>query len=373
MRQPYILLVDDNPKNLQILESFLVQQNYQTAFAENGRKALEMAANTQPDLILLDIMMPEMDGYEVCAKLKENPKTEEIPVIFVTALSDINHKIHGFKQGGLDYITKPFQKEEVVARIRTHLTVHQQKSELQLLNHELNLMNEELEKANATKNKLFSLIGHDMRGPVNNIINLIKLLLEDAIDEEERKELLNETLRSIQGTHGLLENLLYWSRAQKGELEFFEEELIVGETVEEVLYTLNSIIINKNIHVKLDIEPGQYTLTDRSMLMVVLRNLITNAVKFSHYGGTVTIRCVAENEKYKVTVEDNGVGMSEQDILKIMDPLVTHTTRGTGNEKGTGLGLIICKEFIEKSGGEFVIESEPEKGSIISFTLKILK
>ncbi|MDO9510169.1 MAG: hybrid sensor histidine kinase/response regulator [Bacteroidales bacterium] len=369
MQQPYILLVDDNPKNLQILESFLMQQDYRTAFAENGTQAIIMATTSMPDLILLDIMMPEMDGFEVCSKLKENPETAEIPIIFVTALSDINHKIHGFKRGGIDYITKPFQKEEVLARIRTHVVMHQQKTELIELNEELLKTNIELEKANHTKDRLFSLIGHDMRGPVNNIINLIKLLLEDAIEEKERDDLMHETLRSIQGTHDLLENLLYWSRSQKGELVFFPEELMVDDTINEVLFSMDSLIANKGIQIIQDYQGGQYARADRSMLMVVLRNLLTNAVKFSHENGKITIQSIKDGDTVRITISDEGVGMSEDVLQKILDPLVTYSTRGTRHEKGTGLGLVICREFIEKTGGNLIIQSKVGEGSRFSFNL----
>lgn len=369
--QPYVLLIDDNPKNLQILNNFLREQNYRTAIAKSGEAALTSVLIDKPDLILLDIMMPLMDGFEVCQRLKDNPETADIPVIFVTALTETNNKLKGFQVGGVDYITKPFHKEEVVARIETHLTLKRQKDELQRLNRELEDINKKLMAANESKDRLFSIIGHDMRGPLSNILNLLRLLDDDALTPEERKELIEESLRSLRYTYDMLENLLFWAKSQKAELVMNPEPLQLSEIVEENIVLMETLVRDKGIIVSQDIDEGLVVLADRNMLNIILRNLISNSIKFSNTGNVVKIFGSREAGKALISVKDEGIGMSQETQIKIFQRREGYSTRGTDQEKGTGLGLTLCIEFIRKMGGAYFVESEEGKGTTFSFTLPL--
>lgn len=369
--QPYILLVDDNPKNLQILNNFLREQNYRTAIAKSGEAALTSVLIDKPDLILLDIMMPIMDGFEVCQRLKDNPETASIPVIFVTALTETNNKLKGFQVGGVDYITKPFHKEEVLARIETHLTLKKQKDELVRLNRELESMNQKLLAANESKDRLFSVIGHDMRGPLSNILNLLRLLDDDALSSTERKELIEESLRTLRYTYDMLENLLFWAKSQKAELTMSPEPLLIGQVVEDNLVLMESIARDKGIILQHDAPNDLLVMADRNMLNIILRNLISNAIKFSKAGGAVTVKASKEGSKALISVTDQGVGMSQEAQIKIFQRKESYTTRGTAQEKGTGLGLTLCLEFIHRMGGAYFVESEEGKGTTFSFTLPL--
>ncbi len=368
---PLILIVDDFPKNLQILGNILRGNNYRTAFARSGQIALDSIKEEKPDLILLDIMMPEMTGFEVCKILKANPDTEDIPVIFVTALNEMDKKIEGFKVGGVDYILKPIQQEEVFERIKTHLLIRKQQKEVLELNKRLQESNEELHLINNTKDKLFSIIGHDLRGPLSNINNLLKLILDGVLDKDEREELLNETMKSVKLTYDLLENLLFWAKNQRNEIDFHPTETIISTIIDDNIALQDSIARDKNIRLRAEYIPGVHVFADRHMLNIILRNLISNAIKFTHEGGQIAVIMTQKEDKVKITVKDDGVGISPENLDKIFNSYENFTTRGTRLEKGTGLGLILTKDFIEKNGGKLHIISQMDKGSEFSFTLPL--
>lgn len=369
----YILLVDDNPKNLQILSAFLREKNYRTAIAKSGEIALEAIKTDCPDLILLDIMMPHMDGYEVCQRIKNDPISQHIPVIFVTALTDTFQKIKGFEVGAVDYITKPFQKEEVLARIENQLTIGRQQIELTSLNEQLLSINEELHKSNNTKDKLLAIIGHDMRGPLSNIQSLLRLMLEDALSAEEREDLIKETLKSVRFTHDLLENLLFWAKTQKGDIDSFPEALNLDSIVEETLFLLENAIKDKDHKVLSFIDASIEVWADRNMLSLIIRNLLANAIKFTPDNGKIVLTASTNLEEATVVVKDNGVGISEENLSSILSNQQPFSTRGTNMEKGTGLGLILCKSFVERIGGKFEIVSVVNQGTEISFTVPLMK
>jgi signal transduction histidine kinase len=369
--QPFILLVDDNPKNLQILNNFLRDSNYRTAIAKSGEAALESISMERPDLILLDIMMPVMDGFEVCHRLKDNPYTRDIPVIFVTALTETNNKLRGFHAGGIDYITKPFHKEEVLARIENHLTIRRQAWQLYELNSQLSESNEKLRSAINSKDKLFSVIGHDMRGPIGNLQRLLQLLLEDALEPEERDEMIRESLKSLRYTHDLLENLLFWARSQKSELSNQPEVFRLDDAVIENVLMLDAVAKDKGQILRHDVPANILVYADRNMVNLIIRNLLTNAIKFTHDGGIIEVKGEIQQSKALVMVKDTGVGFSRDNQKIIFQDKKTCFTHGTRGEKGTGLGLALCIDFIGKIGGTYFVESKENHGTVFSFTLPL--
>jgi two-component system sensor histidine kinase/response regulator len=361
---PVILIVDDNQRNLMVLGAMLRKLNAEITEAQSGQEALGIIEKSIPDLILLDIMMPRMDGLEVCAIIKSNPLYKDIAIIFISALDSTTDKIRGLEAGGVDYITKPFQKEEVLARVKTHLTVQYQQKALEKANKDLRL-------ANATKDRLFSIIAHDLLGNVSNVSNVLKLLTEMVISPIEQQEFLHAASGTIKNTHSLLKNLLFWAKSQRNEIDYNPHNINVSIVVNDNIALMKSQIKEKHLVVNNHIPEGYICFADENMLSTIFRNLISNAIKYSFEKGTINITYTETNEDFLFCVEDTGIGIPDENLPMIFDTYSSFSTPGTNYEKGTGLGLILCKEFVEKQGGKIWVESQPEKGSRFSFTIPV--
>jgi signal transduction histidine kinase len=241
------------------------------------------------------------------------------------------------------------------------------------LNEQLLTINEELHKSNNTKDKLLAIIGHDMRGPLSNIQSLLRLMLEDALSAEEREDLIKETLKSVRFTHDLLENLLFWAKTQKGDIDSFPEALNLDNLVEETIFLLENAIRDKDHKVLSFIDASIEVWADRNMLSLIVRNLLANAIKFTPDKGKIVLTASTNSDEATVVVKDNGVGISEENLSSILSNQQPFSTRGTNMEKGTGLGLILCKSFVERIGGKFEIKTLLEQGTEISFTVPLVK
>ena len=352
-----ILLVDDNLQNLKVLGNMLQETGYHLLFAKNGIQALEAVKKRKPDLILLDIMMPDLDGFEVCRQLKQNVQTHDIPIIFLTARVEQEDIIKGLELGAVDYVTKPFNHKELISRVKTHL-------ELKAAREELTLKIEELNQANATKEKLLSIISHDLVNLFNSLMNLSALLTEHEkllSVEQKNKYLLMISQSSNQGYH-LLRNLLDWLRNQMGTLKIIPTTVSLKPLVERNIEFLSSQAKNKNITLSSTINPEVIVLADQNMLDTVIRNLLANAIKFTSSNGEVKIFAQKQATTMEISVVDTGIGIKPEDLQQIFQSS-HYTTIGTGNEKGTGIGLNLCKEFVEKNAGKIGVESEVGKGS----------
>jgi two-component system sensor histidine kinase/response regulator len=364
---PDILIVDDVPANLKILESILTSEGYKVRPVTNGRMALQVAKKEKPDLILLDIMMPEMNGFEVCRRLKENPDFIDIPVIFISALNDTNDIVKALNHGGVDYITKPFQAEEVIVRVKTHLKLYLQKKEL--LDQGL-----ELQKINAEKDKFFSIIAHDLRSPICGLLGLTQLLVDELpyLTIEQVQPIAQGLRNTTSKVFDLLEDLLEWAKIQRGIIPFNPQfEKLLPIAVESLTMLQESANV-KEIEIENIIPDELNVFTDRNILLTIIRNLISNAVKFTNQGGKITLSAhMASNKMVEISIQDSGIGMSSELIEDLFRIDVNSGRRGTSGEVGTGLGLIICKESVEKNGGELYLESIVGKGSIFRFTVPI--
>lgn len=357
--RPVILIAEDVPRNMEVVCSILRKEGYRLAMAGNGRKALDMAPVVKPDLILLDIMMPELNGYEVCRKLKENPQLSEIPIIFLSARADTEDIVQGFDYGAVDYVTKPFKSKELLARVRSHL--------------ELKFARESLKSLNATKDKIYSIIAHDLRDPLQ-ILMLSSEMLDthyDAMTEEKRRDYIRRFHNNARYLSALLENLLFWSRAQSGSLEISPSALDLFRLVADSLLPLKENAANKQIELISRVPPGIRVFADKNMVLTVLRNLISNAVKFTGRGGAVVVDALRPSAEHLVQLRviDNGVGMTPEVLEGLFRLESLHVSSGTANERGTGLGLALCKEFVEKNNGKLEVVSTPGSGSTFTVTL----
>lgn len=352
-----VLIVDDVTKNIQLVANFLKQAGYEINFAVSGKAAINHVKRETFDLILLDIMMPEMDGFEVCKILKSKSETSEIPVIFLTAKTDIDSVTKAFQAGGIDYITKPFNKAELLARVQTHLKMQQQKRNLKELN--------------ATKDKFFSIIAHDLRSPLNQLLGLSEILQKEIESERINDVIMLANLINDSAKSGrlLLENLLEWSRSQTGSININPEVLDLLKITNEVVMLYENNAKQKNIIIKLKIKKSKTAFADGNMLKTILRNLLSNSIKFTNAGGKINLEVNSANGMVIYSVSDNGIGIGDDDIDKLFRIDVNPKTIGRSKEKGTGLGLILCKEFVEMNAGKIWVESEFGKGSTFKFSL----
>lgn len=352
-----ILIVDDIPDNLRVLGGILKEEGYKIRPVLNGELALQVAEKEKPELILLDIMMPAMDGYEVCRRLKANPELKDIPVIFISALNDTNNLVKAFESGGVDYITKPFQAAEVTIRVATHLKICRQ--------------NAELRELNATKDKFFSIIAHDLRGPIGNMMSISEMISENGkVDNETLFTFLEMQKELSQETYQLLENLLIWARSNTNRIEFEPAMLDLNSLIKESIEGVKLQALKKNIIISDLTEIKFETFADENMISLVLRNLLSNAVKFTPQGGNVSIYANSEPDQSTIiSVKDTGMGIPPEMLEKLFRIDVNNKRYGTDGEASNGLGLLLCKEFVEKHGGKIWAVSEEDKGSEFRFSI----
>ncbi len=352
-----VLIIDDVPENIQLAANILDKAGYEIAFASDGKSALTQVKHIAADLILLDIMMPETDGFTVCRQLKNDPETADIPVIFLTAMSEHESIVRGFEVGGVDYITKPFNDKELLARVKTHLS--------------LKHANEQLKELNAAKDKFFSIIAHDLKSPFNTLINGTRYLKDyyDKMDKDTLDMIIDELHKSSKNMFLLLENLLEWARSQSGNISYKPEILNLYEIINGIVLLFTRNLNNKNIRIVNAVDPNLSVYADMNMIQTVLRNLCSNAVKFTPDGGTICFISSDKGNFVEITVSDTGIGIPEEDMGKLFRIDSKYSRLGTAEERGTGLGLILCKEFVEKNCGTIHAESESGKGSRFVFTL----
>lgn len=364
-KTPTILIVDDNANNIKVIAVTLRSQNYKLVIATNGKNAIEMVEKTRPDLVLLDIMMPGMDGYETCEIIKSKKENENIPVLFLTALSEKENIVKGFDAGGVDFITKPFNKDELISRVKTHI-------DLKLTRDELEDTTKHLAELNSLKDKMFSIIGHDLRSPLGSVKMTLEFLAQSATGScpEEFKSTLDLMVKTTDEVFNLLENLLGWGKSQSGNLSLEPEEINLYDLVNSV-YLLNKGNISlKNIRFIQEIEEEATVFADLNTLKIVLRNLFSNAIKFTPDKGAVKISSKSvDGNKVQITVQDTGVGIPAENLSKLFDSKKHITTYGTNKESGSGLGLKLCSDFINRNKGEIKVESEEGKGSSFMITL----
>jgi two-component system, sensor histidine kinase and response regulator len=373
-----VLIVDDVPRNLEILGSLLSDAGFEISVATSGMQAITAANAAPPALILMDVSMPEMDGYAACERLKANPLTAEIPVIFLTAHSGESEILRGFEAGGVDYVTKPFKTPELLARILTHLELNRSRERIMQQNHELKEMNEKLalseeslRLANSMKDKFLSILAHDLRNPVSSFYQITDIILtgDYRLDEETKHNFLKLLHESASGLRDLLENLLTWARSQTGRIDFKPYQHHLAPAALESASLIAPNARQKSITIHSEIADDVMAYFDDNMVGTIFRNLISNAIKFTNEGGTITLSAENQGDFLAVSVSDTGIGLTVADLGKLFRIDVPHTSIGTGKEKGTGLGLILCREFAERHGGTIRAKSESKKGSVFTFTL----
>jgi signal transduction histidine kinase len=352
-----VLIVDDLLDNISIVESILKLEGYTTSHRFNGKQAIEDLEENDYDVILMDIMMPVMDGYEATTLINSNPKTKDIPVLFLTAKADIDSISKAYKTGGVDFITKPFNRLELIARVKTHINIQRQRKELIELN--------------ATKDKFFSIISHDLRSPFNSIIGLTDILSNElsTLNQDEIVNIAQTIHKSTKDTYFLIDNLLEWSKSQTNRLVTKPIKFNIINNIMDVITLLEGQALMKSIVFKQELPSEIQVYADQRMIETTIRNLVSNAIKFTKPEGEVKISIEDKNESIQVNIEDNGVGMTEEQLSLLFKVNTGFKSKGTMNETGTGLGLLLCKDFIERNNGSISVTSKVNQGSKFSILI----
>jgi two-component system, sensor histidine kinase and response regulator len=357
-----VLVVDDITKNLQVIGTMLRNAGYAVTPATSGAEALKGIRVRVPDLVLLDLMMPEMDGLEVCRRLKADPLTEPIPVIFLTASNEMEHLVQGFEMGAVDYVTKPFNPPELLARVRTHL-------ELKHARQRLREMNEE-------KNEFMGIAAHDLRNPLSAIRGYAEMVVEDgqalvkgAVSNltacgqglEASGQRIGETAARMAE---MVQNLLDANRIERGEMQLHLACTDLAAGVAAVLETQRTRAVAKQQSLHWQNEAGAVlVLADATVLTQVVENLVSNAVKYSPPGKDIFVRLKKHAQGARVEVQDQGPGLSAEDQKKLFGKFARLSAKPTGGEHSTGLGLSIVKKMVEAMNGKVWCESEPGRGA----------
>jgi signal transduction histidine kinase len=390
-----ILLVDDASNYLRFLSTRLAERGYKARGVTSGQMALTVARAALPDVIVLDVKMPEMDGYEVCQHLKADARTREIPVIFLTILDDVPDKVKAFALGGVDYLTKPFEIEELIARIENQLTIRHLQRRLQVQTQQLQQLNvllqqeirnrdrvlnqlqqaetnlrEALEREkelNQLKSRFVSMVSHEFRTPLGTIQSAVELLEHYDWTPEEREERFHQIYTAVQHMTRLLEDILLIGRADAGRVNFHPTLLdlnqFCSDLVSEIKQTLgaqhNLNFVSRCSH------PQGYL--DKQLLRQIFTNLLSNAVKYSPLGSTVLFELTCEDGQVIFQVTDEGIGIPLEDQPRIFE--FFHRAVNVGGIPGTGLGLSIVKRWVDYLDGTITFRSEVGSGTAFKVTL----
>jgi len=362
-RVPNILVVDDTPANLLLLTGMLTQSGYKVTAVSAGKLALQTAKHDPPDLILLDVMMPEMNGYEVCKRLKTDEQLAEIPVIFISALDDTMDKVKAFQVGGVDYITKPFQLREVQARVATHLELHRQ-------SHLLQESYEQLCRLEELRDNLVHMIVHDMRTPLTSIKGFLQLLdtVEGQTMSEDGREYVTIATEATDNLIELINSLLDVSKMEAGEMTLDLGECNLMDIIREVMGKVESLRENRQFTIEAPEKPVT-VLGDAGLLARIIQNLLGNALKFTPDGGCISVGLESDERSVRVYIRDSGPGIPHESLERIFEKFGQVTSRQNQQQYSTGLGLTFCKLAVEAHGGSIGVDSEVGKGSTFWFII----
>jgi signal transduction histidine kinase len=420
-----ILIVEDSPTQALELQYFLENNHFQADIAFNGEEAWEKIQKEQPHIVVTDVVMPGMDGFDLCQKIRQNPDTKTLPLILLTQLSDPHDVIRGLECGANNFITKPFKEDLLISRIEyilinqemrkhqsgemgveiffsnqrhfitsdrlqiidlllsTYDSAIQKNIELEQLNLKLKMMKEEIEERNADlqnlndqKNELLGIAAHDIRNPITVIKGYADLLLSYSEGNltPEQKEMIAIIQKNSQFMVHLLSDLLDISAIESGKLNLSLQNMDLVPIIQENL-DLNRLISNqKKINLTLKAEKDlPLILFDKSKIQQVLNNLISNAIKYSFPESEVVISVFQKDKTVVVSISDRGQGIPQNELEKLFKPFQKTSVKSTGGEKSTGLGLMIAKKIVNGHHGEIWVESHVGDGSTFYFSLPIIE
>ncbi len=364
-----ILIIEDDRFTCDLLREELQELGYEVAFLENGKEALSVSHQFKPDCILLDIMMPEVDGYTTCQTLRKDSRTAQIPIIFITAKDTPRDLSHGLSLGANDYIVKPFNMEVLSARIETQLRAKR-------LLDQVHKQNKELERLNTSINEFLGMASHDLRTPASVIELIASTLLDETAGPltEIQKSLLTKLYQQTRYMNQLLNDLLSLAHIASGKIVLHLQQENINLLLKENLSALTFLAKNKSIAITLTVDATLPDVPlDKARFTQIVDNIISNAIKFTPPGGKISVKTsksIATHEKKWacISISDTGVGMDPQDLQKLFHEYTTGSAKPTRGEKSTGLGLSIAKKITELHQG--VLEVTSKVGAGTEFLIK---
>lgn len=353
-----ILIVDDLEPNRDILARILMREQYAVRQAESGEIALAEIEKAHPDLVLLDVSMPGLNGFEVCEQIKSDPVSAHIPVIFVSALGELGNKVKAFEVGGVDYIIKPYKVQEVVARVNSQMTMaHQRKEILQL---------------NTLKDQILRTVSHDLKNPLHIVMGYAAMMMEgDGIDHNGMIEMSGQIFESADRMLQLVTNLLDITKIEEG-LQLNLANMPLRKLAENILKNYQLPAEQKNIALYLDLPDDEIMLkVDSLRIEQVFNNLVSNAIKYTPDEGEVTFAARINEDTVTIAVRDTGLGIPEEALPRLFSKFFRVDTEAHKAQEGTGLGLTIVQAIVEQHGGEIWVESQLGQGSIFYVLLPL--
>ncbi len=350
-----ILIVDDTPENIDIMDG-LLRSDYKIKVATNGKMAVKIVETTEPpDLILLDIMMPEMDGYEACQQIKMNSKSKDVPIIFITARTSIDDVVKGFELGAIDYVTKPFNPPELLARVKTHISL---KESYRIIS-----------QKNQEQKELLHVMCHDLANPISFIKGIIDLAKNDPAIYQRME---NHMITAMKNGSEVINMVRQMRAIEENKYKLHIIDLSFSLLLNESLQIISHKINKKNIKIIECIEEEIYIYVERtSFINSVMNNLLTNAIKFSEPDSEIHIHANKIQNQIQITVQDFGIGMSQKLIDDVFDLNKPTSRKGTAGETGTGFGMPLVKKFVNLYGGEICISSTEKQDGITNHGTKI--
>ena len=360
-----VLIVDDDRLNIRILSGILKSEGYVIAETNSGEGALALYPTFKPNLILLDVMMSGINGYETCREIKRVYGNDSAPIVFITAKNEADDVVEGLAAGGADYLAKPFQRKEVVARIRTHLRS-------QMLAEQQKMLVEQLSKANASKNRFLGMAAHDLRNPLASIRGLAEFLRDGVVGPlaPDQLDLINTIHTASQSMLRMVNELLDVATIESGELKVLPANHNFCELIEKCVYLANIDAAKKNTHIDFVRPPNAPTAwIDAAKMQQVVDNLLNNAVKYSPPGSKITAEYRWNTSEFSFGVKDQGPGIPEGERDKLFKDFGRLSVQPTGGEKSTGLGLAICRKIVDAHHGTIVAENLAAGGCEFRVTL----
>ncbi|MCP4697497.1 MAG: hybrid sensor histidine kinase/response regulator [Gammaproteobacteria bacterium] len=371
-----ILLVDDTPENLAVLVAYLEQFGFRLLVARSGREVLTRIEQVMPDIILLDVLMPEMDGFETCRRLKENDDAKDIPVIFMTALSHTVDKVKGFELGAVDYITKPFQHEEVLARVKAHLTIQKLQKDLNKA-----LVRRSKREMDTLRLNITRTMPHEFRTPLFGIITLAELIVKfhKTMDKEKIVEEVRTIYESAEILHRLIQNYLMYAQLEiiatdAERVEKLRENCCLAPNATiEYISAGKARACHREADLNTELSGSQELMLQLSEehLKKIVEELVSNAFKFSETGTPVRIKTFVAAPFFSIQISDNGRGIAPEEITRI--GAYMQFERELYEQQGAGLGLIIAQRLVDLYSGKMAVDSAVGKGTTVAVDIPLAK
>jgi signal transduction histidine kinase len=367
---PDVLVVDDDPRNRKLLEEYLVGAGYKVRLAQDGRSALAEAAEKAPDLVLLDVMMPDLSGLEVCRKLKADPRTRLSQVVLVTALDGTPHRVEGLDTGADDYVSKPVRREEFLAKVRSLLRARRLLADIEEARATLAIRNAQLEELEALKETLSQTLVHDLKNPLAAVLGNLELIERRV--EEPVLNLVRRSKAAAWRMHQMILNLLDVAALEEGKMLLHPESVDAAGLARKACQEMEAVAAPRGVTLSVDAGAEHNEVRgDAAILRRVLDNLLGNALEHSPQGGHILVNVVSCDEGIEITVADQGTGVPAAFRDRIFEKFQRLENRKTVPGANRGLGLTFCRLAVEAHGGRIWVESEPGRGSTFYFAIPL--